>query len=316
MASRRNSVRRSATSSAQESAAQPQNLLGPLNTLTEDQVEDIHSRSVTFLETDGLEVQSEKARKILKSAGADVGASGCRVRFDGALLESLIATAPSEFELLARNPKRSLHVGGLSNIFMSVASAPNVSGYGRDRRPGNQEDFRNLVKLCQSLNIVHAFGGYPVEPLDVPANTRHLDCINDTIHLSDKPFRLYAIGAERIRDGLEMARIANGLTEGDLDEKIVAFTNVNINSPLVIDDAMLEGLMETSRRNQAVIITPFTLSGAMAPITIAGALLQQNIEALAGIAMTQAVRPGSPVVYGCFTSNVDMKSGAPAFGTP
>lgn len=308
--------KRSASLFSQSAWQPPQILTTPIEILTPDQIEDIHNRTLSFLQTDGIEVLSNSVQSLLKSLGAEVNSTTNMVKFDSALLIDLISKAPSSFKLHARNPQRSVNIGGNSNVFMTVASAPNASDLAGGRRPGNYEDFKNLTRLSQSLNVVHAFGGYPVEPTDLPANTRHLDCINDLITLSDKAYRLYAIGAQRIRDGLEMTRIAHGLQDSDLDNNVVAFTNININSPLRIDGAMLDGLVAASERNQAVIITPFTLSGAMAPITLAGALLQQNIEALAGIAITQAVRPGSPVVYGCFTSNVDMKSGAPAFGTP
>ncbi len=284
--------------------------------LSEDQVADIHQRTLRFLQDSGMKVQSARARQILRGAGADVEDSGEMVRMDPALVEQLLSTAPSGFELHSRTPARSLYIGGDKVAFMSVASAPNASDLKGGRRPGNYEDFQNLLRLSQQLNVVNAFGGNPVEPTDLPVATRHLNCNFDFLTLTDKPFRLYAIGATRIEDGLEMNRIAQRLSEDDLETRPVAITNVNINSPLLIDEAMLDGLIAMSSRNQPVIITPFTLAGAMAPVSLAGALLQQNIEAVMGIAITQAVRPGAPVLYGCFTSNVDMKSGAPAFGTP
>ena len=312
---RRNKSTKSPSTSYYQFDTQPQ-FGETVSILSDDQIEDIHQRTLSFLETDGIEVLSSKIHQILIAAGAEVNASTNNVRFDRALVESMIAKAPSRFTLHARNPANSIEIGGNSLSFMAVSSAPNYSDLEGGKRPGNYEDFRTLVKLSQSLNAVHAFGGYPVEPADLPVPTRHLDCINDFINLTDKPYRLYALGATRINDGLEMTRIALGLSEEEFEQTPCTITNVNINSPLRIDTPMLDGLYEMSIRNQPVIITPFTLAGAMAPITLAGALLQQNIEALAGIVITQAVRVGAPVVYGCFTSNVDMKSGAPAFGTP
>lgn len=298
--------------------ASSQMAIGVLQTriLSDDQVADIHDRTMRFLQETGMKVQSTRARQILRKAGADVDDANELVRMDRGLLEALLATAPATFDLSARNPLRSLRIGGDSIAFMSVASAPNASDIKGGRRSGNQLDFRKTLRLCQQLNVVNAFGGNPVEPVDLPVNTRHLDCNLDFLTLSDKPFRLYAIGATRIEDGLEMNRIAQGLSRDELETRAVTITNVNINSPLLIDEAMLDGLIAMSSRNQPVIITPFTLAGAMAPVSLAGAILQQNIEAVMGVAITQAVRPGAPVVYGCFTSNVDMKSGAPAFGTP
>jgi trimethylamine--corrinoid protein Co-methyltransferase len=301
---------------AQLASRQMANRAPQTRMLTDDQIADIHNRTALFLQESGMKVQSARARQILRSAGADVDDAHEMVRMERGLLESLLRTAPAAFDLHARNPERTLRIGEGRIAFLSVASAPNVSDLAGGRRPGNHADFRNMLRLSQALNVVNAFGGNPVEPADLPASTRHLDCAFDFLSLSDKPFRLYAIGAARIEDGLEMNRIALGLSEDQLLSRPVAITNVNINSPLLIDEAMLEGLIAMSSRNQPVIVTPFTLAGAMAPVSLAGAILQQNIEAVMGVAITQAVRPGAPVVYGCFTSNVDMRSGAPAFGTP
>lgn len=313
---RKSSRRGLSSGPAQYAAGQMSLPRVPRRILSDEQVAEIHVRTVRFLEECGMKVQSPKARALLRDAGAEVDEAAEMVRMPAGLVEGLLATAPAAFTLHALDPARSLRIGEGKTAFMSVASAPNASDLQRGRRPGNSADFKDLLRLSQQLNVVNAFGGNPVEPTDLPANTRHLDCTFDFLTLTDKPFRLYAIGATRIEDGLEMLRIAHGLSEEALDTRPVAVTNVNINSPLLIDEAMLDGLIAMSRRNQPVIITPFTLAGAMAPVTLAGALLQQNIEAVMGIAITQTVRPGSPVMYGCFTSNVDMKSGAPAFGTP
>jgi trimethylamine---corrinoid protein Co-methyltransferase len=201
-------------------------------------------------------------------------------------------------------------------IFAQVASAPNCSDAERGRRPGTQQDFRDLVRLAQSFNVIHATGGYPVEPVDLHASVRHLDCLSDLAKLTDKAFHCYSLGRPRNRDALEIARIARGISNEQLEREPSLYTVINSSSPLRLDAPMLQGIMEMAARNQVVIMTPFTLAGAMAPVTVAGALAQQNAEALAGIAFTQIVRPGAPVVYGGFTSNVDMKTGAPAFGTP
>ncbi len=200
--------------------------------------------------------------------------------------------------------------------FSAISSPPNASDLDNGRRPGNRKDFRNLLKLSQYFNCIHLVGGYPVEPIDIHASIRHLEALRDMVTLLDKPIHAYSLGPERIRDGIEIARISRGISHEQLDKEPSVISIINTNSPLRLDVPMLQGIIEMSSRNQVICITPFTLAGAMAPVTVAGALVEQNAEALAGMAMTQVVRPGSPVIYGSFTSNVDMKSGAPAFGTP
>jgi Trimethylamine:corrinoid methyltransferase len=227
-----------------------------------------------------------------------------------------IASTPSEFTLHGRNKERHVHVGGQSIINTMVSSAPNVSDLERGRILGNFEDYTNLIKLGEMLNTVHAFGGYPVEPCDVDVSVRHLQAVSAAVRLSTKPLFGYAIGSERMLDAIEIIRIGRGINEDTLLKEPSITTVVNANSPLVYDKALLEGAIEMAEHNQPVIYTPFTLAGAMAPITVAGALVQQNAEALAGLAFHQCVKPGAPAMYGSFTSNVDMKSGSPAFGTP
>lgn len=292
------------------------NTYDPVRVLSADQVEVLHNASLAILEDLGIEFLLPEAVEMWRRAGATVAADGVRVRLDRALVLDLVAKAPPRFTLHARNPDRNLTIGDRHLVFACVASAPNVSDLDGGRRPGNWQDFEKLVKLGQALNTVHCFGGYPVEPIDLPAPARHLDCIRAFITLSDKVFRPYALGGGRIRDAIAMARIARGVTEEQLQREPSLFTNININSPLRVDGPMLQGVLEMARLNQPVSVTPFTLAGAMSPATIAGALAQQNAEALAGIAFCQLARPGLPVVYGGFTSNVDMKTGAPAFGTP
>ena len=292
------------------------NPLPPIEILDGEQIERIHDASLRVLEEIGMDFLHADALDILRRAGADVTAGSERVRFDRGLIAQYLATAPASFILHARNPAHDLQIGTNHINFGTVGSAPNVSDLDGGRRTGNFDDYRNLLRLGQSLNIVHFFGGYPVEPIDLHPDSRHLDCIHAFLTLTDKVYYSYALGRTRILDGLEMTRIGLGLTEDQLDRRPSLFTVVNTSSPLRLDGPMIQGLIEMARRNQVVVITPFTLAGAMAPITIAGALVLQNAEALAGIAFTQMVNPGSPVVYGGFTSNVDMKSGAPAFGTP
>ncbi len=191
-----------------------------------------------------------------------------------------------------------------------------MAGLDGPRRTGNRVDYQNLLRLCQTFTSIHVVPGYPVEPVDLHASVRHLHATLDAYTLTDKVFHVYSLGRQRNLDAIEMTRIVHGVDHATFDERPSLTTIINASSPLRYDDVMLQGVIEMSSRNQVVVITPFTLAGAMAPITLAGALTLQNAEALAGIAFTQMVRPGSPVVYGGFTSNVDMRSGAPAFGTP
>ncbi len=292
------------------------NTLARTELLTPEALDDIHNASLQVLEEIGVDVMLPEARAIMKAAGADVREGIERVRFDRGLIMEYMAHAPSEFTLHARNPMRNVRMGGNNLVFAQIASAPFVADREGGRRAGNQPDFRKLLKLMQSFDVVHVNGGYPVEPIDIHASVRHLECLRDIVTLTDKPFHAYSLGQQRNIDALEIARIARGITAEQMDSEPSLFTIINSNSPLRLDIPMLQGIIEMSRRNQVVVLTPFTLAGAMAPVTIAGALVQQNAEALCGLSFAQMVRKGAPVIYGGFTSNVDMKTGAPAFGTP
>ena len=292
------------------------NVYKPIEVLRPEQIEKIHEASLKILEEIGIEFLDAEALSILKAAGAKIESGSQRVRFDRGLVLESIAKVPREVMLHARNPEHNLTFGGNHVNFGSVASAPNVSDMDRGRRPGNFQDYCELLKLVQTYNIVQFTGGYPVEPADRPPATRHLDAHLAAITLTDKLWHPYSLGKHRISDAVEMICIARGISKDQLKREPSLFSIVNSNSPLRLDGPMLQGLMEMARHGQPVVLTPFTLSGAMAPVTIAGALAQQNAEALAGITMIQLVAPGVPCMYGGFTSNVDMKSGAPAFGTP
>ena len=294
--------------------AQPHRRWDPIRGVSDDELEAIHDASLRVLRDVGMDVLSAEARELLARHGAEV--DGERVRFDPDLVVELVGHAPSTFTLHTRNPAHALTFGDGRVAFSAVASAPNVSGLGSDRHPGTAEDFTRLVCLTQSLRSLHLHGGYPVEPIDWHPSVRHLHATDVLLRCSDKALHSYSLGRQRTLDTIEMTRLARGITEEQLLAEPSIYTVVNTSSPLRLDAPMAEGILELSARNQAVVVTPFTLAGAMAPVTIAGALVQQNAEALAGIALTQAVRPGAPVIYGGFTSNVDMQSGAPAFGTP
>ena len=290
--------------------------LRPTKLISDDELESIHLASLRVLKEIGVDVLHDGARQIMKERGADVRDGVERVHFDSDLILDLIAHCPSEFTLHARNPEHNVRFGGDNLIISMMASAPNCSDTDRGRRPGNQQDYRNFLKLAQMHNILSCTGGYPVEPVDIHPSIRHLECIRDLAMLTDKVFSIYSLGKERNVDGIEITRIARGVSREQLMAEPSVFTIINTNSPLKLDVPMMEGIIQMSSMGQVVIVTPFTLSGAMAPVTVAGALVQQNAEALAGIAFTQMVKKGAPVGYGGFTSNVDMKSGAPAFGTP
>ena len=293
---------------------QPRMRFDPIRAVSDDELEAIHQASLRVLAETGIDFLDDTARRQLAEVGADV--DGDRVRFGPELVAHLISTAPAQFTLHGRDPTRDLVLGGDHIVYTSVASPPFVTGLGRDRRNGNREDYRNLIKMSQVLNAVHTVAGYPVEPMDLHPSVRHLHATHDMLTLSDKfPF-VYSLSRQRNQDAIEMVRIARGVDEATINDETSIFSVINASTPLRYDKVMLHGIQEMSAANQLIVITPFTLAGAMAPVTVAGALVLQNAEALAGIAYTQVVRPGAPVSYGGFTSNVDMRSGSPAFGTP
>ncbi len=288
----------------------------PIEILSADHLMAIHEAALTVLEEIGLRVLEPRAREFYRRAGAVIDESDLRVRFDRALIMTLLKTVPAEFSLTARNPERNLKVGGRHCILSSVGGPAYVMDNDRGRRAGTYAEMCDYLKLIQSLNVIHQEGGGPFEALDLPAESRHLDLYHAEITLLDKNWQPQGLGTERAVDALEMAAISLGLTREQLIDTPVFTSVINTNSPLQLDIPMAEGLMAFAENGQCNVITPFTLAGAMSPVTIAGALVQQHAEAMAGIALCQIVRPGVPVMYGGFTSNVDMKSGAPAFGTP
>lgn len=288
----------------------------PIEILSADQVEAIHTAALDILETTGMKVLEPRARAFYKRAGAAVDESELRVRFDRDMLMAEVRKSPPHFTLEARNPARNLKLGGRACVFTSVGGPAYVADNATGRRTGTYAEMCDYLKLIQSLNVIHQEGGGPFEPLDLPAESRHLDLYHAEITLLDKNWQGQGLGAERAIDGLEMVAMSLGTTRERLIDRPALSTVINTNTPLQLDIPMAEGLITYAEHGQLNIITPFTLSGAMAPVTIAGALALQHAEALAGIALTQIVRPGVPVMYGGFTSNVDMRSGAPAFGTP
>ncbi len=288
----------------------------PIEALGEEPLDLIHDASMRILEDIGLEVLNETALALYQQDGARVDWDLQRVFLDRNKLMERLATVPSEFVLHSRNPERNRLVGRNAINFTTVASAPNSSDLEGGRRSGNFEDYCNFMRLAQSYDVIDFLSGYPVEPIDIPPQTRHLDATLAALTLTDRAFALYCLGGGRVNDGIEMTAIARGIDRETMKSEPSIITVVNTNSPLRVDGLMADGLMEMAENGQPTIVTPFTLSGAMCPITIAGALAQQNAEALGVIALSQIVNPGAPMAYGGFTSNADMRSGAPAFGTP
>lgn len=292
------------------------NNYAPLRPLSEDQLATVHDMSMQVLEENGVEVTSATARALYKNAGAIIDEETNIVRVGRDIVMATIAHAPKTFVLTPRNPDRAITLGGNAINFGMVSGPPNVHDAVYGRRAGNFVDYKRLIRLGQHYNIVHFFGNQVVAPTDLPAHNRHLDTYKVNITESDKVFSAVSIGSGRTHDAVRMCAIANGLTMDEIMEKPATFTNINVNSPRKLDTEMADGAMQMASLGQATIVTPFTLMGAMTPVTLAAAFAQQNAEALFGIMLTQLVRPGAPVVYGGFTSNVDLRSGAPAFGTP
>ncbi|MEO1191684.1 MAG: trimethylamine methyltransferase family protein [Pseudomonadota bacterium] len=316
---RRTRVRRQAgpgSAVPQMPFGQVENPFQPMKVLSDDQVEAIHQASLTVLRDIGMDFQLREAVEILRRAGAAVAPDGVRVRFPPGFVDEKLRTVPAHFTLHGRSANRHLAFGGGRPIWATVASTPNVSDRERGRITGTLAEMSALTRLAHVLNPVHAIAGYVVEPTDLEVRTRHLTALSTIVKITDKPFFAYAFGRERMRDGIEIARLARGVSHEALARQPSLHTVVNANTPLIYDGALLEGAIEMARMNQPVIYTPFTLAGAMTPITLAAALVQQNAEALAGIAFSQCVNPGAPAVYGSFTSNADMKTGSPVFGTP
>ena len=284
--------------------------------LSADQAESIHGASLRILAEIGMEVLGDRALDAFVRAGARVDRTSRNVRLDPAQVETLVALAPAEFRLHARNPERDVVFGGANLVFCAVGGPAFVSDIGRGRRPGNMADFIDYVRLIGALNVLHQEGGGPLEPTDLPVETRHLDQYRTFATELDKTWHCLGTGAMVVDDALEVTSLIRGVDRDTLLREPSLITIINTNSPLRLDGPMSDGLIEMALHGQPVVATPFTLAGAMSPISLAGAIAQQNAEALFMVALAQIVRPGAPMIYGAFTSNVDMRTGAPAFGTP
>ncbi|SDJ85060.1 trimethylamine methyltransferase family protein [Aliiruegeria lutimaris] len=292
----------------------PQNTDRPTEPLGEEGVLAIHDGAMRVLEEIGIEFLNKEALDLFRAAGCRV--DGTNVRMGRDWVMEMVRKAPDSFTITPRNPARRITIGGRNILFGNVSSPPNYWDIEHGKLPGTRKQCADLLKLTQYFNCIHFAGGYPVEPVDIHASVRHLDVLHDKLVLTDKVVHAYSLGPERVEDVMEMVRLAGGLSHEEFETTPRMYTNINSTSPLKHDVPMIDGCLRLIRRGQAVIVTPFTLAGAMAPVTMAGAVTQSIAEALSAIALFQWVRPGCPCVIGTFTSNVDMKSGAPAFGTP
>lgn len=292
------------------------NNYAPVEILSVDQIETIVETALDVLSTQGMRFLEPASRDTMRKAGADVDDNTQMVRLEPALVREKLALAPAEFELRARNPAHDLKLGGNRVVFTSVGGPAFCSDLEKGRRPGNYDEMCDYLRVVQSLNIVHQEGGGAFEAMDLPARTRHLDLYLAQHRLLDKNCQAYALGRERTVDAIEMACIALGVDHEELARHPALLAIINTNSPMQLDVPMTEAVIELAGAGQVCCITPFTLAGSMSPATLAGTLMQQTAEVLAVATFAQIVRPGAPIVYGSFASNVDMRSGAPALGTP
>lgn len=289
--------------------------LAPQEAYPHDRIEAMHKGALRVLEELGIRILLDEARQILRAAGALVDEDSQMVRIGRDMVASALATAPRSIRLRAANPAREQDYTLGSMLFTAGAGCPNAYDRGRGRRPGDLTGYLETLRLQQTFDVIHMHGP-SVEPQDVPIHLRHYAMMKGQMENCDKPLFVYARGRHQVEESFEMIRLAYGLDEAGFTDGVWATTVINSNSPRQLDVPMSRGIIDFARAGQMSIITPFCLAGAMAPITIAGALMLQHAEALAGITLAQMTKPGAPVSYGGFLSNVDMKSGSPAFGTP
>lgn len=287
----------------------------PMSVFSDDRIEAIHEAALSVLETLGIKVLLPEARRAYRAAGATVDDSTEMVHIGREIVEAALATAPKSIPVRAGARHRNivLELGNL--VFQPGAGAPHATDLDRSRRPGTKRDFRELVQLTQHFDVLHMMPPL-IEPQDVPVHLRHYATLDAQLSLSDKVPFVFSRATLQVDQSFEMLRDFRGVSDAEFAGVSHCYTIINTNSPRTLDIPMAQGLMDFARAGQVSIVTPFTLMGAMAPITVAGAMTLSHAEALAAITLTQLVRPGAPVCYGTFTSNVDMKSGAPAFGTP
>ena len=284
-----------------------------LEVLNEEAMGIIETNAEIVLEEIGVNfVENPAALERWRQAGADI--QGERVHIPRGLARSLCATAPRQFTQFARNPERNVEIGGRNLVMAPVYGPPFVRDAAGGRRYATLDDFQNFVKLGYMSKWLHHSGGTVCEPTDVPVNKRHLDMLLAHMTLSDKPFMGSVTEPERAADSVEMSKLLFGADF--VDQHTVMTSLININSPLTFDSTMMGALETYAAANQACIISPFIVGGAMAPVSVAGTLTQVLAEVMAGVAYSQLVRPGAPVIFGAFVTSIDMNSGAPTFGTP
>lgn len=294
---------------------QPTLSFAPVEILTAEQVEDIHKASLKVLQNTGIHFMGRAAREFLAGFdGIKVDHESEIVRFAPDVVEHAMASVPRTFRLHARNSDKDLEFGVGKIAFTNVVTPPYVEDAERGQRNGTHAEMEQLIRLMQMIDAVGMFYGYPVEPQDLEPATRHLDSYRSHAVLSDKLWRCYTLGDDRVLDAIEMARIARGVDAETNQREPSVLGNVTTNSPLRIDEPMGDGLMMMGAAGQPVSITCFGMAGAISPITLAGALAQQNAEILAAATLSQLANPGAPLIYGAFTSSVSMRSGAIAFG--
>ncbi len=316
MSARRKGRRRIRSNVEQKQFQVQRRAYTPIDVLSAEEEQRIHELSLTLLDNTGLKFLLPEALDVLEKNGCRVDRETGNVSFPSEVIEHFLAQAPQSFTLHARNPEHNLHIGGEHIYYGSASSAPNVLDREQGRRPGTRKDFQNLVRLNQALPTCGFHSGHPVEPIDTPPNTRHLLSAYDWHTLSDKACRVYAIGKTRVQDSLAMVEIAHGIDREALQAAPHLHAVININSPLLVDAPLCEAAMEMARNGQLNIVSPVALAGAMSPISLLGSIVQCNAEAIGFIAFLQMVASGSPCCYGVLNSPVDMKSGAPAMGTP
>jgi trimethylamine---corrinoid protein Co-methyltransferase len=316
VARRRGKAPRSAIQVIEPIAPKLVNKWSPVEILSAEQLERIIDAGHRILEEGGIEIRGQQARDIYREHGALVDDETQIVRIGRDVVEAYLDHAPQNFILHARNPERHLHVGGNVVNFGPVSGAPHITDLERGRRYGDMEAFRDILKVMQGVGTQHWQGGVLVEPVDLPVPVRQLEMYRAHITMSDLVWAARGVGGINATDAIAMSAIEHKCTVEQLATRPTLMTVTNVNSPRRVDEEILDNIITMAAHGQAVVITPFTLMGAMAPVTLAGALTQQTAEALAIITLTQMVRKGAPVVMGAFTSNVDMKTGSPAFGTP
>ncbi len=285
----------------------------PYDIMGEENLQKIEAAADRILAEVGLDIRDDdECLALFRKSGA--GVDGMRVRFEPGHLREILKTAPKEFTQHARNPARSVQIGGDNVVFAPAYGSPFVMDLDRGRRYGTLEDFQNFIKLAYSCPWLHHSGGTVCEPTDVPVNKRHLDMVYAHMRYSDKAYMGSITSQERAADSVEMSRLLFGADF--VDKNCVVLGNVNVNSPLLWDGTMTKAARVYARANQAAVIVPFILGGAMGPVTNAGAIAQSLAETMVGCAITQLERPGAPVIFGNFLSSMSLRSGSPTFGTP